>query len=78
MTHDDCEGVARLAPGWALGALDPDESAELRAHLASCGGQHPALREAMTLAAAVGSAVPEELPSSALRARVLAALAGDG
>lgn len=77
MTHDDCERVARLAPGWALGALDPDESAGLRAHLASCNGQHPELREAMTLAAAVGAAAPDELPSPALRARVLAALADD-
>jgi hypothetical protein len=72
VNNHDCARVARLAPGWSLGALDPDESAELVGHLAVCGRDHPELREALALAAAVGSAMPDEqVPSPALRARLL-------
>jgi hypothetical protein len=77
VNNDDCARVAGLAPGWSLGALDPDESAELRAHLAVCRRDHPELREALDLVAAVGAAMPDdEVPSPALRARLLSEARG--
>jgi anti-sigma-K factor RskA len=73
--HDSCARVAALAPAGALGALDPDEAAFLRAHLASCGRPHPELRDAADLAAAIGGAWPDrDLPSPGLRDRLLAAV----
>lgn len=78
VNHDDCASVADLAPAAALGALDPDEAAFLRAHLATCVRPHLELREAMALAAAIGAACPDEdLPSPALRARLLDAARAD-
>lgn len=77
---NDCERIARLASGWALGALDSDEADGLRRHLASCGRQHDQLREALAIAAALGDALPRaDAPSPTLRSRVLtAARADDG
>jgi hypothetical protein len=74
VNHDSCARVAALAPAAALGALDPDEAAFLRAHLAACGRPHPELRDAADLAAAIGGAWPDpDLPSPGLRDRLLAA-----
>ncbi|MBW3613078.1 MAG: anti-sigma factor [Chloroflexi bacterium] len=76
---NDCDHIARLASGWALGALDPDEADDLRRHLASCGRSHDELREALAVAAALGDAVPRaDTPSPALRSRVVAAARADG
>lgn len=74
MNHDDCARLSALAPATALGALDPDEAAFVRAHLAGCSRPHPELRDAIELAAAIGTAWPEEdAPTPQLRARLLAA-----
>jgi hypothetical protein len=73
VNNDDCARVAALAPSMALGALEPDDAAFVREHLATCRRTHPELRDAMALAAAIGWAMPDEdLPSPALRERVLA------
>ncbi|MBA4169515.1 MAG: zf-HC2 domain-containing protein [Chloroflexi bacterium] len=78
MNHDDCASMADLAPAAALGALDPDEAAFLRAHLATCVRPHLELREAMALAATIGAACPDEdRPSPALRTRLLDAARAD-
>lgn len=78
VNHDDCASVADLAPAAALGALDPDEAAFLRAHLATCVRPHLELREAMALAATIGAACPDEdRPSPALRTRLLDAARAD-
>ncbi len=72
VNHDDCAGAAELAPAAALGALDPDEAAYLRAHLATCARQHPDVHDANALAAAIGDGLPDEdMPSPTLRARLL-------
>ena len=74
MNHDDCARIAALAPAAALGALDPDEVAFLRAHLAACPRPHPEMQDAVALASAIGGAWPEEdAPSPQLRARLLGA-----
>jgi hypothetical protein len=78
VNHDDCARVAALAPSMALGALEPDDAAFVRAHLAGCPRTHAELRDAMAVAAAVGWAMPDEdLPSPALRARLLARARAD-
>ena len=70
--------MARLAAGWALGALDSDEAGEVRDHLATCRRPHPELRDALALASAVGSALPAaDAPSTALRSRLLTAARSD-
>lgn len=72
MNNDDCARLAALAPAAALGALDADEAAFARAHLAACPGAHPELRDAVELASAIGGAWPEEtVPSAQLRARLM-------
>ena len=72
MTATDCAQLDDLAPALALGALDVREAAFAHAHLGSCGRPHARLREAVTTAAAVGAALPdEERPTPALRARLL-------
>ena len=76
---NDCQRIARLACGWALGALDADEADGLRRHLASCGRPHDELREALAIAAAIGEALPRaDAPSPNLRSRVVAAAMADG
>lgn len=66
-----------LAPLFVLGALEPDEAAAVRAHLAGCREPHPELDE-------LGDVVPYLLedveplePSAGLRDRILAAAAAD-
>ena len=75
MNDDSCARVAELAPAAGLGALDRDEAALVRAHLVTCRRPHPELGDAVELAAAIGGAWPEEdVPSAALRDRLLAAI----
>lgn len=66
-----------LAPLFVLGALEPDEAAAVRAHVAGCPEPHPELEE-------LGGVVPyllEEVeplePPAGLRDRILAAAAAD-
>lgn len=74
VNHDDCARLTALAPASALGALDPDEAAFVRAHLVGCPRPHPELRDAIELAAMIGMAWPdEEAPTPQLRARLLSA-----
>ena len=75
VNHDDCARLAALAPAAALGGLDPDEAAFLRAHLAACSRPHLELRDAVELASAIGGAWPDEdAPSPQLRSRLLGAV----
>ena len=67
-----------MASAWAIGALDRAESAELRWHLVGCRRPHPALREALAVAATLVHTVRCDGPSVALRARVLGAARLDG
>ena len=75
MNHDDCARLAALAPAAALGCLDHDEDAFVRAHLAACPRPHTELRDAVELASAIGGAWPDEdAPSPQLRSRLLGAV----
>lgn len=75
MDHADCARIAELAPASVLGALDAEERGLLRAHVLACGRRHPEFREALALAAALGSTWPErDAPSPALRDRLLRSL----
>jgi hypothetical protein len=79
VNHDDCARLSALAPATALGALDPDEAAFVRAHLARCPRPHPELRDAIELAATIGMAWPEEdVPTPHLRNRLLSAARSEG
>lgn len=72
MITDDCARLAELAPSAAVGALESEDAAFVREHLATCALPHPELRDAMTVAAAIGWAVPDEdMPSPSLRGRIL-------
>jgi anti-sigma factor RsiW len=41
-----CDDVREMAGSFVLGALVPDEEAEVRAHLASCADAHVEIAEA--------------------------------
>jgi hypothetical protein len=74
VNHDECARFRALAPAAALGGLDPDEAAFARSHLRTCARPHPEAAEWAAVAAAVGGAMPDEdLPSPALRDRLLSA-----
>ena len=78
VTDSDCAQLDAMAPAFALGGLEPGEVAFVRAHVVSCARRHPPLRDAVELAAAIGAFVPDEdLPSAALRTRVLDAIRND-
>ena len=78
MDSDDCAQLRLLAPAAALGALDPEEAAFVRSHLALCHQAHGELRDALTAAAIIGQALSiPATPSAKLRARVLRAACFD-
>ena len=75
VTEISCGQLDDLAPAVALGSLDPEEAAFVSRHLRECGLSHRAVREALSLAAAIGASVPEEdRPGPGLRGRVLGAI----
>ena len=76
MTRYDCDQVRDLLPAYVLGALERDEEAAVREHIATCnlhaeaaelGGVVPLLAETLD---------PVE-PPAALRTRIMAAAAAD-
>jgi anti-sigma factor RsiW len=75
-----CHALRPLIGAYVLGALEPDEGAELRAHLASCPGcaaEHSRLAPLpglLTLATGA-EAVAADPPSAALEERLLDAVA---
>lgn len=65
-----------LAVGLALHALEPAEESLVAAHLAECADCTRTVAETEQVGAALGLSVPEETPSAALEARVLAITKG--
>ncbi|HEY7055559.1 MAG TPA: anti-sigma factor [Vicinamibacterales bacterium] len=61
---------------YALGALDASDRAAFEAHIGSCAECAAQLRSLSPVVEALGHAVPQHDPPSALRARVLDAVAG--
>jgi anti-sigma-K factor RskA len=72
-----CEEVQDLAPLFVTGALDADEMASVRAHLATCREAHDEFAQLGGAAQLLLDAVPPAEPSPALRTRILAAAAAD-
>ncbi len=62
---------------YALGELEPEEAARVARHLETCAQCREALRRIEEALGWLGAAVPQQVPPPALRARVLAAVAGE-
>jgi anti-sigma-K factor RskA len=72
-----CDRVRELAAGFVLGALEPDEMAEVRHHMERCGEAHAELAEFGGILPYLAVA-PEPLePPAWLRGSVLAAVKAD-
>lgn len=72
-----CDEVRDLAAGFVLGALEPDEAAAVRAHLATCPEAHPEMNELAGVLPVLAAAVPLMEPPVGLKARIMAAAAAD-
>ncbi len=73
MSHDEFKD---LVPLYALGALDGEDLARFRDHVAGCDDCRARLREHERAAVELAASLPPIRPSPGLRARVLAAAAG--
>jgi len=73
----DCETVRDLAPLFVLDALEPDEAAAVRAHLAECDDVHAELSELAEAAGALQRAAEPVEPAAGLKSRLLAAAEAD-
>jgi anti-sigma-K factor RskA len=65
------EHVSDWLPLYALGALEPDELAQVDAHLPTCAGCRAEADELLALTGSLASAVPARPPRPGLRAAVL-------
>jgi hypothetical protein len=74
LTHDE---VVELAASFVLDALEPDEMAAVREHLATCTLPHPEIAELGGVVPALAASVPLVEPPESLKARVMAAAAAD-
>ncbi len=74
LTHDE---VLELGAAFVLDALDDDEAAAVRAHLASCDLSHDELTELASVLPALAASAPAIEPPAGLGARIHAAAAAD-
>ena len=74
LTHDE---ALDLAASFVLGALDDDEMAVVRAHLASCPEPHTDFEELAGVMPVFHAAVQPVEPPPALKDRIMAAAAAD-
>jgi anti-sigma-K factor RskA len=72
-----CDEVRDLAGSFVLGALDGDEAAAVREHLATCPEAHEEIAELGGVVPVLAASVPVVEPPSGLKARVLAAAQAD-
>ena len=72
-----CDDVRELAGAFVLGALEPDEAAAVRAHLASCDDAHAEIAELGSVLPALDASVTVVEPPAGLKARLMAAAAVD-
>ncbi len=72
-----CEKVRDLAPGFVLGALEPDEMIAIREHLASCDKPHPEIRELGGVVPYLAQLVEPVEPPEALKSSILSAVRAD-
>ena len=71
MTHSQAE---ELAGAFALGALDRDEDAAVRAHLADCREAHPELEAALGAGIVMAESLEPVAPSASVRDRLMATI----
>jgi anti-sigma-K factor RskA len=69
-----CHDVEELAAAFALGAVEPEEEAALRAHLADCEQPHEEIRNALGAGMLLAASLDPVTPSAALRDRVMATI----
>jgi hypothetical protein len=74
LTHDE---VVDLAASFVLGALDEDEMASVRGHLASCADPHAEFDELGGMVVVLQASLRPVEPPTALKDRILAAAAAD-
>ena len=74
LTHDE---VVDLAASFVLDALEPDEMAAVREHLATCTRSHDEMVELGGVVPALAASVPLVDPPASLKARLMAAAAAD-
>jgi anti-sigma-K factor RskA len=72
-----CDEVRDLAGSFVLGALEPDEAAAVREHLADCPDAHDEIAELGGVLPALAASVSVVEPPDGLKARILAAAAAD-
>ena len=72
-----CDEVREMAGAFVLGALEPAESAAVRAHLATCDDAHEEIAELGGVLPALAESVPVVEPPEGLKARIMAAAAAD-
>jgi anti-sigma-K factor RskA len=70
MTQDEHSLLRENIPAYALGALDPEETAALEAHLQTCESCQTELANYRTLSDSLLMAAPPRPPSAALRKRL--------
>jgi Anti-sigma-K factor rskA/Putative zinc-finger len=74
LTHDE---AMDLAAGFVLDALEPEEMAAVREHLATCTESHDEFIELAGVVPALGASVTVVEPPASLKERVMAAAAAD-
>lgn len=67
--------ISDLIPAYALGSLDPDEAAEVQAHLATCESCRAELRAYEDVMADLALSVPQVAPPPELKRQILTAVA---
>ena len=72
-----CDQATDLAAGYVLGALDAEESAAVREHLATCDQPHPEFAELGGIVPYLADTIDPVEPPAALRERIQAAAAAD-
>jgi len=76
MTHDEHVPYRENIPAYALGALDAEDVAALRAHLETCASCRTELAEYRFVGESLLTSVPPKQPSAALRNRLQNRLPG--
>jgi anti-sigma-K factor RskA len=72
-----CDEVRDLAGSFVLGALDSDEAAAVREHLATCPEAHDEIEQLGGVVPILAASVPVVEPPDGLKARILAAAQAD-
>jgi anti-sigma-K factor RskA len=72
-----CDDVRELAGAFVLGALEPAEEADVRAHLDTCADAHAEIEALGGVLPVLGESVPLVEPAVGLKARIMAAAAAD-